>query len=1456
MKRTIMESLRNISKMFKADTRKTTIVGFMLSLFFFLSAGVFLAGTFSKPVLAADATTTTLNSSPNPANFGADVTFTATVTSGAGTPTGNVEFRDLSNGNALLGVVPLNGSGQAQLVINNLAVGLHQVVAIYLGFDNFSGSTSLPVNQSIITAITTNTLLTAPNPSTFGDTVTFTATVTSAAGTPTVGTIIFFDGATPVSPPIAINPSGVATFTISTLAVGTHPIRAVYSGGGNFAGSTSNIVNHEVGGAATTTVVTSDPNPSVFGQTVTFTATVTSVVTGTITGSVEFFDNGTSIGTGTLNASGEATITTSSLNVGTHPITGTFTTAPGGNYSNSTSTPPYNHVVTAASTAISVTSSPNPSVLAQSVTFTATVTSGAGAPASGTVEFYDNGSLIGTGTVVTGGIATFTTTALTEGTHPITVTFLTSGNYNGSTSTPPYNHVVIASTTTAVTTDPNPSVVGQSVTFTATVTASSGTATGTVEFYDGATLLGTGTLNGAGAATFVTDTLTIGTHTITAKYLGAANFGASTSPNHTHTVNGTPTTTVLASSPPSIVYGETVFFTATVTSGAGTPTGTVNFNEGASILGSGTLDGSGVATFNTSTLGVGTHVITATYQASGNFAGSTSNTVNVDVITATTSITFTVTPNPANFGQNVTLNATVSIVAPGGGTLAGTVEFRNTTNGNFLLGSALVNASGQASITTSSGFLLGANDIRVIYLGNPNYLSSTSGFITLQVNAANTGISLVSSLNPSIVGQNVTFIATVTSTLGTPTGTVNFFDNGIQIGSGTLSGGIANFSTTGLTVGSHPITATYTGNTGFSPATSSQLNQVVNKANTTTTLISSPNPSVLGGSVSFTATVAIVAPGTGTLTGSFVQFFDGATPLGTLALNAGGQATLSTTTLPQGTRSITAVFLGNATLNTSTSNVVSQQNGGAPVYSSQPAPGSTIALGDVQLNATSTGSLLISNTGNLNLSVSTPSGIAAPFSISFANPFVLTPNTSRTVNITCQPTVLGSFSATLSYTTDDTTKPTVTYTITCNGIAPPEASFFRPITPGRLYDSRVNTPVSEAIFGREGPISTGTVRTIKATEQLNVPAQATAIMANITVVNAQGGGNLRAFPANLNDVNTATVNWYNSSTGPGPRVVANFIILSLDSTGSFKVAVTGTTDFIVDVTGYLLNNPNGAGVYKPLNTGTNPRLYDSRPAGTRNTAITGQGTGLLKTGQPARTLKISGTGGLQSIPASASAVIVNVTAVDSEGGGYFTIYPGSSTVPKVSNVNWQNWRTAGTNIPRDVANMAVVPLNTNGEISIIAGGTTDSGANIVIDVLGYIDTAIGSSSGFYLPLSTQLRLYDSRATEPTYLGSLEKGTLASQTTRAIQGNGVLSVPTTAKSVLIRISTVEVGGGGFFALYPAEPYLGNSNVNTNAQFQQIGNLAVVQLEALGNFLVRNGSNTAAMGFVIDIIAYFN
>jgi hypothetical protein len=190
-------------------------------------------------------TTSKVTSSANPSVFGESVTFTATVNAvppGSGTPTGTVSFLD---GSTTLGSGTLSG-GTATFSISTLAVAAHSITVVYGGDTNFLTSPSGILTQTLKQATTTSSVSSSMNPSVSGQAVTFTATiapVSPGSGVPT-GTVTFDDGSTLLGTVTLTN--GTASFTTSSLAVGSHSIKAVYAGDTNFKTSTSAVLNQVV----------------------------------------------------------------------------------------------------------------------------------------------------------------------------------------------------------------------------------------------------------------------------------------------------------------------------------------------------------------------------------------------------------------------------------------------------------------------------------------------------------------------------------------------------------------------------------------------------------------------------------------------------------------------------------------------------------------------------------------------------------------------------------------------------------------------------------------------------------------------------------------------------------------------------------------------------------------------------------------------------------------------------------------------------------------------------------------------------------------------------------------------------------------------------------------------------------------------------------------------------------
>ena len=701
--------------------------------------------------------TIALGSSLDPSTYGNAVTFTATTTATFGTPSGTVTFK---NGGVAFATSTLSG-GVATIATSTLPVGAHSITATYNSDTNFNASTSAALSQTVNKANVTIALGSALNPSTYGDAVTFTATTTAALGVPT-GTVTFKDGVATLA--TSTITGGVATFETSALTVGAHSITAVYNGDANFNASTSAALSQTVNKANVTITLGSSLDPSTYGGSVTFTATTTGAF-GAPSGTVTFLDGITSLATSTLSG-GVATLSTSALGAGAHSITAVYN---GDASYNASTSAALSQTVNKANVTITLGSSFNPSTYGDTITFTATTTATAGTP-SGTVTFLDGATPLATSTL-TGGVATLAIDTLVVATHTITATYNGDDNFNASTSAAVSQVVNKKSVTITLGSSLDPSTYGDSVTFTATTTALSGTPTGDVTFFDGATSIGTGTL-ASGVATLSTSSLSVGIHSITAVYSGDTNFNASTSAALSQTVNKANVTIALGSSLDPSTYGDSVMFTATTTGAFGAPSGTVTFKDGGVAFATSALSG-GIATVATSTLSVGAHSITATYNGDDIFNASTSATLSQTVNKANVTITLGSSLNPSTYGDAVTFTATTT---SGAGTPTGTVTFKD---GITTLATSTI-TGGVATFATSA-LTVGVHSITAIYNGDANFNASTSAALSQTVNNP---VPVITLLSPDTIEEgSATTSLTISGTSFAPDATAMFDGNALTIDS-------------------------------------------------------------------------------------------------------------------------------------------------------------------------------------------------------------------------------------------------------------------------------------------------------------------------------------------------------------------------------------------------------------------------------------------------------------------------------------------------------------------------------------------------------------------------------------------------------------------------------------------------------------------------------------------------
>jgi len=299
------------------------------------------------------------------------------------------------------------------------------------------------------------------------------------------------------------------------------------------------------------------------------------------------------------------------------------------------------------------------------------------------------------------------------------------------------------------------------------------------------------------------------------------SYTTSTSSTLNQVVNLAPTSTALASSANPSTFGQSVTFTATVTSGIGIPTGTVQFKDGAANLGSPVaLNGSGVATYLTSALSVASHPITAVYSGDATRATGTSNTVSqvVNLAATTTAITGD-TPDPTVVGEPFTV--TFAVTGPGG-----------TPTGNVTVSDGVDSCVGTVAAGTCSLSLttVGARTLGATYAGDASYQGGSSAGVAHQVNQATTTTSITSHLpDPSTTAVPVTVAWSVLPTApgsGTPTGTVTVTTDGAETCSAAVAAGSCALTFT--SAGAHTLTATYGGDVRFTGSASAVTAHTVN----------------------------------------------------------------------------------------------------------------------------------------------------------------------------------------------------------------------------------------------------------------------------------------------------------------------------------------------------------------------------------------------------------------------------------------------------------------------------------------------------------------------------------------------------------------------------------------------------------------------------------------------------
>ena len=473
---------------------------------------------------------------------------------------------------------------------------------------------------------------------------------------------------------------------------------------------------------------------------------------------------------------------------------------------------------------------------------------------------------------------------------------------NANLSTPPLVQLTLtgpaappAATIALGTFSPASPVYGQTVSVSATISGSTVTPAGSVAFTVDGVITTIGLTNGV-----ATDTLTglsAGSHTVSAAYTSSNGYTSATTPTTTLTIAKAPTTTTFSSNPANPTTGQPDLLTATVT-GAGQPGGTVVFISGATTLCTATLNASGVGFCSFTPSTDNNLTVTAQYQG------------DVNHLTSTATLTLFVYDSAVNLQLSST-----QLVYPGAANVTACITPTSATgtiqiyDGTTLLTTLSLQGGGCAYWYISPGLSAGTYSLTAVYSGDKNNPSGTSAPLAVIVSPVPVKLS-ASCWNVSFpYGANYQCTVNLSSNAGAPSGSITYtFDSGSPVNV-PLSNGNAQFTINEPNVGTHTVVIAYAQQTNYASATSQAETFTVTSAPVNVSLTPSTWYTKAGTSITFEAAVSSWSASSPNANGG-VSFYDGGTLLSTVPVNAGGQASYTTSSLSAGEQTITATYAG------------------------------------------------------------------------------------------------------------------------------------------------------------------------------------------------------------------------------------------------------------------------------------------------------------------------------------------------------------------------------------------------------------------------------------------------------------------------------------------------------------------------------------------------------------------
>jgi hypothetical protein len=401
---------------------------------------------------------------------------------------------------------------------------------------------------------------------------------------------------------------------------------------------------------------------------------------------------------------------------------------------------------------------------------------------------------------------------------------------------------------------------------------------------------------------------------------------------------------------------------------------------------------------------------------------------------------------------------------------------------------------------------------------------------------------------------------------------------------------------------------------------------------------------------------------------------------------------------------------------------------------------------------------------------------------------------------------------------------------------------YSPIDPVRICDTRAGNPSN--LTGEDAQcngltVPTAGTRTINvANGSFGVPADATAVVLNVTAVNPTAAGFVTVYPTGAPLPNASSLNY---NTG---NVVPNLVEVGIGSAGQVSIYSSAQTDVVVDVEGYTsptASEGSGAGLYNPLSSPA--RICDTRAVSsfTSSNQCDGPGSapGTLTAGG---TKNVAVTNG-STIPSGAIAVVLNVTVVNPKLEGYLSVYPQGSGQPNASNVNYAAGQT--------ITNRVIVPLSTGGGITVWSSESTD----VVVDVSGYYSAAGGTGTQFTAE-PAPVRTCDTRPV--TSYSPLNRCTDmpiggGNANVLTLKVPGTADIPADATAVVVNLTGVS-DQSTFLSVYPGPGLPATSDLNIAANGIKANMVVATINPNTGDISIFD--QTGSTNVIVDVLGWYS